>query len=113
MKKLCILALTLVLTLSAFVGCGCTNSRNPAGMKPTDMTTVPTTAATTAPTAAPTTAPATAPTTTPTEEMTMPTMDATDSAGDMPSDPTDTMDGSTPSERSGSVRGGSRTRTVR
>ena len=41
MKKFCIIALILVLTLSVFAGCGCTN-RRPADMRPTDMVPMPT-----------------------------------------------------------------------
>lgn len=91
MKKLCTSALVLVLTLSVFTGCGCTNRRNPTGMMPTDMT------------IAPTTVPTTAPTTTPTEEMTMPTMDMTEATGNMMSDPTDTMDNSAPMDNTDST----------
>ena len=57
MKKLLILALTLVLTAAVFTGCGCTNSNKDAMTTPTGMpTTVPTMPATT-PSTAPTTMP--------------------------------------------------------
>ena len=65
MKKHCIFALVLILTLSVFTGCGC-RRQEPAGRNPTEMTIAPTVAPTAAPTehtAAPTenTAAATAP----------------------------------------------------
>lgn len=103
MKKLCISALVLVLTLSVFTGCGCTNRRNPTGMMPTDMT------------IAPTTVPTTAPTTTPTEEMTMPTMDMTEATGNMIPDntsSTETTDSNGDSTSTDST-GNARHRTIR
>ena len=69
MKKICSIALVLVLTVSMLVGC---RSTKPAV---TTVPTVPSTRPTTAPTTAPTTMPTTAPTTQPTTEMTEPSMD--------------------------------------
>ena len=57
MKKLCVLILTLVLTLSAFTACGCTPQDMNGTVAPTRATT-PTTPATVAPTI-PATQPAT------------------------------------------------------
>ena len=65
MKKVCILALTLVLTAAMFVGCGCTNQNM-------DNTT-PSTAPTTMPTIA--TSEPTVPTTRDTHPTTQPTYD--------------------------------------
>lgn len=67
MKKLTILALTLVLTMALLTGCGCRNYASP--------TTVPTTMPTTDPSSAPTTHPTTAPTTTPSTAATEPSID--------------------------------------
>lgn len=105
MKKLCISAIALVLIISVFTGCGCTNRRKPAGMMPTEMTTVPTTAATTAPT--------TAPTTTPTEKMTIPTENITPATGDMNTDATNTTGTSAPTDTTGTTGSGARSRTIR
>ena len=69
MKKICSIALGLVLTVSMLAGC---RSTKPAE---TSAPTAPSTRPTTAPTTAPTTMPTTAPTTAPTTEMTEPSMD--------------------------------------
>ena len=57
MKKICILALSIVLTAAMFVGCGCTNSEKDDASTPTGMTETMPTIATTEPTTRPTTAP--------------------------------------------------------
>ncbi len=57
MKKITILALTLVLTAALFVGCGCTNSNAGNASTPTGMTEPMPTISTTAPTTKPTTMP--------------------------------------------------------
>ena len=69
MKKICSIALVLVLTVTILAGC---RSTKPAE---TSAPTAPSTRPTTAPTTAPTTMPTTAPTTAPTTEMTEPSMD--------------------------------------
>ena len=70
MKKICILALVLVLTVSVMAGCRSGNSGDT-----TNTTAAPTTASTAAPTTMPTTAPTTSPATMPTTVMTEPTME--------------------------------------
>lgn len=54
MKKICCMALTLVLTAALFTGCGCTNRNKGRATTPTElpttMPTMPTTEATTVPT---------------------------------------------------------------
>lgn len=67
MKKLTILALSLVLTTALLTGCGCRNYAMPS----TEPMTMPSTAPTTAPAPQPTTAPATQPTTAATTEPTI------------------------------------------
>lgn len=57
MKKICILALSLVLTAALFVGCGCTNTEMDDASTPTGMTETMPIATTTPPTTMPTTAP--------------------------------------------------------
>ena len=57
MKKICILAFVLVLTVAAFTGCGCRNTQPLNTTAPTVSTTMPTTLPTTEMTTAPTTAP--------------------------------------------------------
>lgn len=70
MKRMMIMALTLVLTAAALTGCGCTAN---VGKDTQPSTTVaPTTQPTTAPTTMPTTAPTTQPTTAPTRPVTEP-----------------------------------------
>lgn len=50
MKKYCMIAAVMVLTLTVFTGCGCTKNRGPANTKPTEMTIAPTVLPTTMPT---------------------------------------------------------------
>ena len=74
MKKHFIVALVLILTLSAFTGCGC-RRQTPMDKNPANMTT----------------SPATVPTTTPTEPMKMPTEPAAQATeGMMASEPAGT-----------------------
>ena len=82
MKKLAILALTLVLTAMALFGCGCRKNM-PMDTKPTTETTMPTT-----PSTKPTTQPTTEATTRPSETST-PTGETFDNGnGPLPSDST-------------------------
>lgn len=69
MKKLFLLAMTLVLTAALFAGCGCTNSNKDNTSTPTGMTETMPTIATTAPTTVPTT------------QATRPTMEETSDTG--------------------------------
>lgn len=69
MKKIWILALTLVLTAALFTGCGCTNTKQDDASTPTGMTTP---SMTTVPTEAPTV---------PTTQATRPTMEETTPTG--------------------------------
>ena len=84
MKKICSIALVLVLTVTALAGCRSNpapNTSAPATTQPTRVTTAPTTAPTTRPTTAPTTQP-----TQPSTDMTGPSM------GDMIPGTDDTID---------------------
>ena len=69
MKRLIVMALTVVLTAAALTGCGCTANVGEDTQPSTTVapTTEPTTAPTTEPTTAPTTGPTTMPTTQPTD----------------------------------------------
>ena len=97
MKKIIILALTLVLTAALFAGCGCTNTGAGNASTPTGMTeTMPTIA---------TTEPTTRPTTRPTQPSSVPTTEATEESG-MGSDPTATTGENTiPRENTGTGGG--------
>lgn len=69
MKKICCLALSLVLTAAMFTGCGCTNTNRDDASTPTGTpTTMPTIATTEAPTV-------------PTTQATRPTMEETSDTG--------------------------------
>ena len=97
MKRITILALTLVLTAALFAGCGCTNSNAGNASTPTGMTEPMSTSAATEP--------STRPTTRPTQPSSQPTTEATEGAG-MGSDPTGTTGENTvPRETTGTGGG--------
>lgn len=112
MKKLCMFALVLVLTLAVFAGCGC-RRQEPAGNRPTDeMTAAPTTVPTTA-----VTEQATTPTQKPTDAMDATIVpDMTDGNSGI-LDGTDTMDGTNATDNTDSTAGTgkdtARARTIR
>ena len=95
MKKICILAFVLVLTVSAFTGCGCRNTQPLNTTAPTVFTTLPTTL--------PTTEMTTAPTTEPTAEATI-----EDGNGPLPTDDTAAPDARGRSQSSSGTNGSSR-----
>lgn len=94
MKKICCLALTLVLTAALFTGCGCTNRNMGNATTPTAM-----------PTTMPTIAPTEAPTVPTTNETRPATEETTDTGNGLLEDETTTATEYTQSGVEGRARG--------